>query len=80
MTVMRVYHEMIVLLERARTYIAGVLPIMFVETMSNVKDENMFYFMKELKAFYRIWHGYMDNPFLRKVRDQCNFSCGVNLM
>lgn len=80
MTAIRMYHMMIILLERSRTYIAGVLPIMFVETMGNVKDENMHYFIKELKAMYRIWHGYMDPYFLRKVKQQCNLSNGVNIM
>jgi hypothetical protein len=48
--------------------------------MGNVKGEDKFYYVKELKAIYRIWHGYMDMQFLRKIRDFCTASYRINLL
>jgi hypothetical protein len=80
MAVIRYFHEMIILIERARTYISGVFPLIFLETLSSVNDENKFYYVKELKALNRIWYGYMDSTFLRKIRDQCQILCRMDIM
>lgn len=80
MSAMRYFHEMIVEIERFRSIIASVVVEMFVETMEQVKGENMFYYVKELKSMNRIWYGFIDGLTLKKIREFCMISLKIDIM